>query len=184
MDDSAVVTHRTGESGGARALLKTSLVAGADAAQDRESAYERLTGRVAGRMGDSRTSRRRRPPDHQAPRAPWPRRRRRRILQQDDVIGDVLGSKTSPRSRQTVGEAAMKSSPALIGSPVGRRAVRGVLGSGILRGLAAELPPRQSSQLRVAPSGSRPRSETGANNYGGIAPAHPLEITHGVFVTV
>ena len=45
------------------------------------------------------------------------------------MIGDVLGSKTSPRSRQTVGEAAMKSAARAIGSEVGRRVVRGVLGS-------------------------------------------------------
>jgi len=45
------------------------------------------------------------------------------------MIGDVLGSKTSPRSRQTVGEAAMTSAARAIGSEVGRCVVRGVLGS-------------------------------------------------------
>jgi hypothetical protein len=45
------------------------------------------------------------------------------------MIGDVLSTKNTPHSRQTVGEAAMKSAARAVGSEVGRRVIRGVLGS-------------------------------------------------------
>ena len=45
------------------------------------------------------------------------------------MIGDVMETKNTPRSRQTVGEAAMKSAARAVGSEVGRRVIRGVLGS-------------------------------------------------------
>ena len=45
------------------------------------------------------------------------------------MIGDVMESKNTPHSRQTVGEAAMKSAARAVGSEVGRRVIRGVLGS-------------------------------------------------------
>ena len=118
------------------ALLKTSLVAGVyDAAQDRESAYERLTGRVANRMGDAKAgdssgkgSAATGDASTTTP-APAPAEEGGFLSKMGGMIGDVLSSKTSPRSRQTVGEAAMKSAARAIGSEVGRRVVRGVLGS-------------------------------------------------------
>jgi len=116
------------------ALVKNSLVAGVyDKAEDRDSAYEHLTGRVASRMGNQPDT----AAESSAPAsnagsdaaAPAPAEDGGFFSKMGGMIGDVLGSKTSPRSRQTVGEAAMKSAARAIGSEVGRRVVRGVLGS-------------------------------------------------------
>ena len=45
------------------------------------------------------------------------------------MIGDVLETKNTPHSRQTIGDAALKSAARAVGSEVGRRVIRGVLGS-------------------------------------------------------
>ena len=107
-------------------LIKTSLVAGIyDATADRESAYEKLTGRVAARM-------------ETADKVATPEAAATPTEKKDEpgffskiggMIGDVMESKNSPHSRQSVGEAAMKSAARAVGSEVGRRVIRGVLGS-------------------------------------------------------
>ena len=107
-------------------LIKTSLVAGIyDTTADRESAYEKLTGRVAARMeaADKVTT----------PGAPTPTPEAKDepgfFSKIGGMIGDVMETKNSPSGRQTVAEAAMKSAARAVGSEVGRRVIRGVLGS-------------------------------------------------------
>ena len=107
-------------------LIKTSIVAGIyDTLDDRESAYEKLTGRVAERIEKSDTA-----PEQGASATTTPAASEPGFLSKvGGMIGDVFGGPNSPRSRQTVGEAAMKSAARAIGSEVGRRVIRGVLGS-------------------------------------------------------
>jgi uncharacterized protein len=121
-----------------KALIATSIVAGIyDKLEDRESAYEKLTGRVATRMetadkaatngsgSGSEPSSVRGEPVEPTPAADEPGF----FSKMGGMIGDVLSTKNSPRSRQTVGEAALKSAARAVGSEVGRRVIRGVLGS-------------------------------------------------------
>ena len=112
------------------ALLKNSLVAGVyDQTEDRASAYEHLTGRVASRIETAEKSAgKSTEPTTDAP-ATTPAEEGGFFGKMGGMIGDVLGSKTSPRSRQTIGEAAMKSAARAVGTEVGRRVIRGVLGS-------------------------------------------------------
>ncbi len=109
-----------------QALIKTSLVAGIyDSTADRESAYEKLTGRVAARM---ETADKAAAPD--APTAPPGDKEEGGFFSKiGGMIGDVMETRNMPRSRQTVAEAAMKSAARAVGSEVGRRVIRGVLGS-------------------------------------------------------
>lgn len=109
------------------ALVKNSLVAGIyDQREDRESAYEKLTGRVSARMDQAQNS----PGAGAGTDATPPAKEEGGFFSKvSDVLGDVLSSKPSPRSRQTVGEAAIKSAARAVGSEVGRRVIRGVLGS-------------------------------------------------------
>ena len=109
------------------ALVKNSLVAGIyDQREDRESAYEKLTGRVSARMDQAQNS----PGAGAGTDATPPAKEEGGFFSKvGDVLGDVLSSKPSPRSRQTVGEAAIKSAARAMGSEVGRRVIRGVLGS-------------------------------------------------------
>ena len=107
-------------------LLKTSIVAGIyDALEDRESAYEKLMGRVAERIEKAETA----PVVGGTATTPPAADEPGFLSKMGGMIGDVLGSPNSPRSRQSVGEAAMKSAARAIGSEVGRRVIRGVLGS-------------------------------------------------------
>ena len=107
-------------------LLKTSIVVGIyDALADRESAYEKLNGRVAERIEKADTARAGNTTPTAAPAVDEPGF----LSKMGGMIGDVLGSPSSPRSRQSVGEAAMKSAARAVGSEVGRRVIRGVLGS-------------------------------------------------------
>ena len=111
-------------------LVKTSIVAGIyDTLDDRESAYEKLTGRVDARLDKAADVAATTPASAggtpSAPTADEPGF----LSKMGGMIGDVLGSKNSPHSRQTVGEAAMKSAARAVGSEVGRRVIRGVLGS-------------------------------------------------------
>ena len=111
-------------------LIKSSIVTGIyDKLEERESAYEKLTGRVAARI-DRATD--------VAATAPTPAGATPSAAAVDEpgffskmggMIGDVLSTKNSPHSRQSVGEAAMKSAARAVGSEVGRRVIRGVLGS-------------------------------------------------------
>ena len=110
-------------------LIKTSLVAGIyDTTADRESAYEKLTGRVAARMesADKVAA-----PGAATASAATPEAKDEPgfFSKIGGMIGDVMESKNSPHSRQSVGEAAMKSAARAVGSEVGRRVIRGVLGS-------------------------------------------------------
>ncbi|MBP6530143.1 MAG: DUF853 family protein [Burkholderiales bacterium] len=112
-----------------KALVQSSLVAGIyDKTEDRESAYEKLTGRVSARMdtADKVAT----PASGDAAPAPASAPDEGGFFSKvGGMIGDVLESKPSPRSRQTVAEAAMKSAARAVGSEVGRRVIRGVLGS-------------------------------------------------------
>ena len=107
-------------------LIKTSLVAGIyDTTADRESAYEKLTGRVEARMETADKA-----AASTAPGAnPEAKEEPGFFSKIGGMIGDVMESKNTPHSRQTVGEAAMKSAARAVGSEVGRRVIRGVLGS-------------------------------------------------------
>lgn len=108
------------------ALIKGSIVAGVyDTMDDRDSAYEKLMGRVTERIDKASTG-----PAGAAPPAPAASADEPGFFDKmGGMIGDVLGSKNSPRGRQTIGEAAMKSAARAVGSEVGRRVIRGVLGS-------------------------------------------------------
>ena len=95
------------------ALIQSSPVAGIyDKAEDRESAYEKLTQRVA----------------EKAPTPAQPTAGGGGLL---DALGGILGGSTGPRGGRREGavEAAAKSAARAIGSQVGREIVRGVLGS-------------------------------------------------------
>jgi DNA helicase HerA-like ATPase len=111
-------------------LIKTSIVVGIyDTMEDRESAYEKLTGRVERRLdkaADVATT----VPGATGTAPPVPAAEEPGFFSKmGDMIGDVMSTKNTPRSRQTVGEAAMKSAARAVGSEVGRRVIRGVLGS-------------------------------------------------------
>jgi DNA helicase HerA-like ATPase len=98
-------------------LMHHSLVAGVyDKTLDRESAYEKLTGRSNTTKSSPATGELSRQPS---------------VL--DDLthaLGGILGGgKTSTRSRESIAEAAAKSAVRAIGSSLGREIVRGVLGS-------------------------------------------------------
>jgi uncharacterized protein len=116
------------------ALVKTSIVAGIyDAVEDRESAYEKLTGRVAARIEKAENAMpnpaRAEPVDGPAAAAARAADEPGFFSKIGSVLGDVLSTKNAPRSRQTVSEAAIKSAARAMGSEVGRRVIRGVLGS-------------------------------------------------------
>lgn len=90
-------------------------------AVDRESAYEKLKGRVAEKMPDAADAQ-----DSQSP-----------AEREEGGFGDVLGSVFGNGSRggsrgrrsDSVVESMMKSAARTIGSTVGREIIRGVLGS-------------------------------------------------------
>ena len=107
-------------------LIKTSVVAGIyDTLDDRESAYEKLIGRVAERIEKADTA-----PVAGATATTTPAASEPGFLSKiGGMFGDVLGGSNTPSSRQTVAEAAMKSAARAMGSEVGRRVIRGVLGS-------------------------------------------------------
>ncbi len=107
-------------------LIKTSIVAGIyDTLEDRESAYEKLTGRVEVRLDKAADVAATTSTAPTATAADEPGF----FSKMGGMIGDVLSTKNTPHSRQTVGEAAMKSAARAVGSEVGRRVIRGVLGS-------------------------------------------------------
>ena len=111
-------------------LIKTSIVAGIyDTLEDRDSAYEKLTGRVDARLDKAADVAAATPaPSGAAPSAPAPDEPGF-FSKMSGMIGDVLSTKNTPHSRQSVGEAVMKSAARAVGSEVGRRVIRGVLGS-------------------------------------------------------
>jgi hypothetical protein len=115
-----------------------------DQVADRESAYERLSGRVqsttaapiASDAGTSGTGRWQRPAgtraDAEPPTAPQPVPRQvgRQAKPEPSVLEQVI---FGPGRRQGLAEAMAKSVVRTMGSQVGRQIVRGILGS-ILRG--------------------------------------------------
>jgi len=119
------------------ALMKQSVVAGVyEKPVDRESAYEKLKGRVDGKMADGQA------PQGGAAGEGWGRSGNSASngapapSSSGGGLGDVLGSvfgSASPSGRgrrgDTLGEAMMKSAVRAIGSTVGREIIRGVLGS-------------------------------------------------------
>ena len=83
-----------------------------EAAQDRESAYEKLKQQAAQRMQEA--------PSHAAPSAGG-------VM---DALNDILIGSTGPRGGRREGmlEAAAKSAARSVGSQLGREIMRGVLG--------------------------------------------------------
>jgi DNA helicase HerA-like ATPase len=107
-------------------IIRSSVIAGVyEQAVDRDSAYEKLKGKVAASATGANapvTATQETTPT-QAPAAShtdW-------LQEAGSVIGNVLGSGTS--RRETAAQAMMKSAARSIGSTVGRQIVRGVLGS-------------------------------------------------------
>jgi uncharacterized protein len=95
------------------AIIKNSVVAGVyETAVDRESAYERLKGKVAAPAGASAGT---------GSGSGW-------MEAAGSALGGVLGSGGSRRG-DTVLQAAVKSAARTMGSTVGRQLIRGVLGS-------------------------------------------------------
>ena len=98
-------------------LIRTSPVAGTyDKAEDRESAYEKLTQRVVEELPKNKPAK-----AQSAKPAP----------ESSGGLMDVLTGSTGPRGGRREGavEAAAKSAARSIGSQIGREIVRGVLGS-------------------------------------------------------
>jgi DNA helicase HerA-like ATPase len=106
------------------AVVRESVVAGVyEAAVDRESAYEKLTARVADTPATAGKA-----TGGALPRQSPAAEGGGGLL---DRIGDMLGGSTGPRGghRDGIIESAVKSAARTIGSSVGREIVRGVLGS-------------------------------------------------------
>jgi DNA helicase HerA-like ATPase len=109
-----------------RAVIAASLVAGVyEKTVDRESAYEKLKGRVA-----TRAPARNEPvAQGQASAAPPPSAGPSISDRVQDALGGLLGGSGGSRRKDTVVEAIVKSAARSIGSSVGRELIRGVLGS-------------------------------------------------------
>ena len=108
-------------------IIRNSVVAGVyEQAVDRESAYEKLKGKVAAGPGPVAPAPSQAQQQSAPPQAPagggtdW-------LQEAGSVLGNVLGSGTG--RRDTVAQAMVKSAARSIGSTVGRQIVRGVLGS-------------------------------------------------------
>jgi DNA helicase HerA-like ATPase len=104
-------------------IIRNSVVAGVyEKAVDRESAYEKLKGKVI--ASPVQASAANQQPAPSQPPAPggtdW-------LQEAGSVLGNVLGSGTG--RRETVAQAMVKSAARSIGSTVGRQLIRGVLGS-------------------------------------------------------
>jgi uncharacterized protein len=102
-------------------IIRNSVVAGVyEQAVDRESAYEKLKGKVAAApMGAAN--------GHSAPAQAAPAGGSDWLQEAGAVLGSVLGSGSG--RRETPAQAMVKSAARSIGSTVGRQIVRGVLGS-------------------------------------------------------
>ena len=101
------------------AILKASVLAGHyEATVDRESAYEKIKGRVEQKQAES------------AP-ANAPQKASENGGGIGEILGGIFGSTTTGkgRQRQGVAETLMKSAVRTIGNEVGRQIIRGVLGS-------------------------------------------------------
>ena len=113
--------------------IANSLVAGVyEKAVDRESAYEKLIGRVESKMPSKQDSRVTRPASPQ--QAPQPETSPQPTGPSfgdtvRDMMGGLFGGSSIGRRKDTVVEAMVKSAARSIGSQVGREIIRGVLGS-------------------------------------------------------
>jgi DNA helicase HerA-like ATPase len=115
------------DAGERKAAIAGSVVAGVyEKAVDRESAYEKLNGRVAAGAQPAPAS----PPPGRGVPAQQPAPQPAPAEEGDSIFGDVLGGlfgKTG--KRDTAVQAMVKSAARSIGSQVGREIIRGVLGS-------------------------------------------------------
>jgi uncharacterized protein len=107
------------------ALIASSIVAGVyEKTLDRESAYEKLTGRAATQMSTT-----------QSPHADASEATADKASEGGGFLGSVVGGLGSifgggsKHSRVTPGEQMVKSAASAIGREVGRQVLRGVLGS-------------------------------------------------------
>lgn len=99
------------------AIIKTSVLAGHyEAIEDRESAYEKIKSRVVQKQAELEQTAAKQVSNGSG---------------LGDLLGGIFGNDSSGkgRQRQGVAEALMKSAARTIGSEVGRRLIRGVLGS-------------------------------------------------------
>jgi hypothetical protein len=102
-----------------KALIASSIVAGVyEKTLDRESAFEKLSGRTQARMGDKAASKDQGSNGAVAASGGG-------IM---DTIGGMLGG-GAKGSRASAGEQMIKSAAGAIGREVGRQIIRGVLGS-------------------------------------------------------
>ncbi|MDB5770420.1 MAG: hypothetical protein JWM42_794 [Burkholderia sp.] len=111
-----------------REIIANSLVAGVyEKVVDRESAYEKLKGRVVAKQPDSAPSKPagNAPAETSAGQAPAGTSGG----SMTDMLGGLFGGGGSSRRKDTVVEAIVKSAARSIGSQVGREIIRGVLGS-------------------------------------------------------
>ncbi len=110
-----------------KAVIDTSIVAGVyEKIVDRESAYEKIKGRVVARQPSAQSSEAPKQEDKQA------------AVESDgpsigdrvkDALGGLFGGSGVGRRKDTAVEAMVKSAARSIGSQVGREIIRGVLGS-------------------------------------------------------
>jgi hypothetical protein len=110
------------------AVIANSMVAGVyEKTVDRESAYEKLKGRVASEMPAKGNGTAQTPPQSQTqpPQAGGPSFGD----SVKDVLGGLFGGSGIGRRKDTMVEAMVKSAARSIGSQVGREIIRGVLGS-------------------------------------------------------
>jgi uncharacterized protein len=116
------------------ALIASSIVAGVyEKTLDRESAYEKLTGRAAAQMADKASPHKASPAsaagnDDAQVNAGQPFEGGGFLGSVVGGLGSIFGGGSS-RSRMTPGEQMVKSAASAIGREVGRQVLRGVLGS-------------------------------------------------------
>jgi hypothetical protein len=107
-------------------IIRNSVLAGVyEQTVDRDSAYEKLKGKVAAAANATNTPAA--PVQQSAPSQSAAANHTDWLQEAGSVLGNVLGSGTG--RRDTVAEAMVKSAARSIGSTVGRQIVRGVLGS-------------------------------------------------------
>jgi uncharacterized protein len=117
-------------------IIANSIVAGVyEKVVDRDSAYEKLKGRVESKMPDRQEAQARGVPPQSAPQEPLPSSAPAQPAGPSlgdsvrDMMGGLFGGSGIGRRKDTMVEAMMKSAARSIGSQVGREIIRGVLGS-------------------------------------------------------
>jgi DNA helicase HerA-like ATPase len=108
-------------------LIANSMISGVyEKSIDRESAYEKIKGRVAAEMQNSRST----ADSGQAGNGKSPAPMEPSVGgKMKDAFGGLFGGSGTARRKDTVVEAIVKSAARSIGSQVGREIIRGVLGS-------------------------------------------------------